>query len=113
MLSEPNRRPWNGRVSTTFERWRAGESGWWSRNHGRTSVWRVFVEVDDGAVTLVVNDGDAGRSDRFGRVLLGERERDAVLQAYREDGALVGPSKTSGRTRQGELTGTADSYCRL
>ena len=49
-----------------------------------------IVEVDDGAVTLVVNGGDAGRSDRFGRVLLGERERDAVLQAYREDGALVG-----------------------
>ena len=48
-----------------------------------------IVEVDDGAVTLVVDGGDASRSDRFGRVLLGERERDAVLQAYREDGALV------------------------
>ena len=49
-----------------------------------------IVEVDDGAVTLVVDDRDASGSDRFGRVLLGERERDAVLQAYREDGALVG-----------------------
>ena len=49
-----------------------------------------IVEVDDGAVTLVVDGRDAGGSDRFGRVLLGERERDAVLQAYREDGALVG-----------------------
>ena len=47
-----------------------------------------IVEVDDGAVTLVVDGRDA--SDRFGRVPLGERERDAVLQAYREDGALVG-----------------------
>jgi len=49
-----------------------------------------IVEVDDGAVTLVVDGRDASGSDRFGRVLLGERERDAVLQAYREDGALVG-----------------------
>ena len=72
-----------------------------------------IVEVDDGAVTLVVDGRDASGSDRFGRVPLGERERDAVLQAYREDGALVGASETSGRTRRGELTGTADSYCRL
>ena len=49
-----------------------------------------IVEVDDGAVTLVVDGRDASGSDRFGRVLLEERERDAVLQAYREDGALVG-----------------------
>ena len=39
---------------------------------------------------LVVDGRDASGSDRFERVLLGERERDAVLQAYREDSALVG-----------------------
>ena len=48
------------------------------------------IEVDDGTVTLVVDGRDASGSDRFGQVLLRERERDAVLQAYREDGALVG-----------------------
>ena len=47
------------------------------------------VAVDDGAVTVVV---DAG-GDRFGRVELRERERAAVLQAYREDGALIGRLK--------------------
>ena len=46
------------------------------------------VDIDDGTVTVAV-DGAAG-SDRFGRVELRERERDAVLQAYRGDGALVG-----------------------
>ena len=52
-----------------------------------------IVEVDDGTVTLVVDGRDASGSDRFGRVLLGERERDAVLQAYREDGTLVGRAR--------------------
>ena len=47
------------------------------------------VAVDNGAVTVVV---DAG-SDRFDRVELRERERDSVLRAYREDGALVGRVK--------------------
>jgi hypothetical protein len=47
------------------------------------------VAVDNGAVTVVV---DAG-GDRFGRVELRERERDAVLQAYRGDGALIGRVK--------------------
>ena len=50
---------------------------------------RGTVAVDDGAVTVVVNAG----SDRFGRVELRERERDSVLRAYREDGALVGRVK--------------------
>jgi hypothetical protein len=40
----------------------------------------------------VAVDG-AGGSDRFGRVELRERERDSVLRAYREDGALVGRVK--------------------
>ena len=47
------------------------------------------VAVDDGTVTVAVDVG----SDRFGRVELRERERDAVLQAYRGDGALIGRVK--------------------
>ena len=49
-------------------------------------VGRVATEDDDPVLYV---DGDPS-ADRFGVVRLRERDRDAVLWAYRNDGALLG-----------------------
>ena len=49
-------------------------------------VGRVETEDDDPVLYV---DGDPS-ADRFGVVRLRERDRDAVLRAYRADGALLG-----------------------
>jgi hypothetical protein len=48
------------------------------------------IEADDDGVRLRVDGGDAADGGRFGTVQLRERDRDAVLQAYRDDDTLVG-----------------------
>ena len=49
-------------------------------------VGRVATEDDDPVLYV---DGDPS-ADRFGVVRLQERDRDAVLRAYRNDGTLLG-----------------------
>ena len=49
-------------------------------------VGRVVAEDDDPVLHV---DGDPS-ADRFGVVRLRERDRDAVLRAYRDDGTLLG-----------------------
>ena len=49
-------------------------------------VGRVATEDDDPVLYV---DGDPS-ADRFGVVRLRERDRDAVLRAYRADGTLLG-----------------------
>ena len=49
-------------------------------------VGRVATEDDDPVLHV---DGDPS-TDRFGIVRLRERDRDAVLRAYRNDGTLLG-----------------------